>query len=319
MDCWYEYSSRSPSASAYSRPPGSTGRTATGVAKAPPVSTTIARPRAAALTRLWLPDALRLVEVDRARMEVDRRALRRRVELEVLRLRVDEHKVGLVVEHRGEDRLHERGIEGRGHHEQVRDAGGDDVRVVALVRSLRDLRGEVEVAVLRVHLRDGVGLVDELDRRRVRDIGDGAGGQAAVEEERVDLSVAQRVGRVLGVQALRLDVGRRVEAIRLEDPDALGLGPGARGTDRDALALQVGDRVDAAARLGDDVHVVRVHDRDRLRVDLRLRRGEPVLPVDRVVRRVGEGEREVGLAVADELHVVDGGRRGLRARGDLHL
>src|SRR5258708_22586252 len=124
MDCWYEYSYRSPPASAYSRPPGSTRRTATGVAKATPVSTTTARPRATALTPLRLPHALRLVEVDRARMEVDRRALRRRVELEVLRLGVHEHEVGLVVEHRGEDRLHERGIESRGHHEQVRDAGG---------------------------------------------------------------------------------------------------------------------------------------------------------------------------------------------------
>src|SRR5258708_19364337 len=152
MDCWYEYSYRSPPASAYSRPRGWTGGAGAGVAKATPVSTTPARPRATALTPLRLPHALRLVEVDRARMEVDRRALRRRVELEVLRLGVHEHEVGLVVEHRGEDRLHERGIEGRGHHEQVRDAGGHDFRVVPLVRSLRDLRAQAELPLLLVHL-----------------------------------------------------------------------------------------------------------------------------------------------------------------------
>src|SRR5258708_14806666 len=111
MDCWYEYSYRPPSASAYSRPPGSTRRTATGVAKATPVSTTIARPRAAALTPLRLPHALRLVEVAPARMGVDRRALRRRVAPEVLPLGAHEHEGGLVVEHRGVDRLHERAIE----------------------------------------------------------------------------------------------------------------------------------------------------------------------------------------------------------------
>src|SRR5258708_10801580 len=187
MDCWYEYSYRSPPASAYSRPRGSTGRTATGVAKATPVSTTTARPRATALTPLRLPHALGLVEVDRARMEVDRRALRRRVELEVLRLGVHEHEVGLVVEHRGEDRLHERGIEGRGHHEQVRDAGGHDVRVLAPVRSLRELRGEVAVAVPRLHLCDGLSLVGWPHLHRVRDVGDVAGGLAAVAAARLGL------------------------------------------------------------------------------------------------------------------------------------
>src|SRR5216117_4033578 len=105
-------------------------RTATGVANTTPVSATITTPRAIALIPLRLPDALRLIEVDGSRVEVDRRALRRRVELQVLRLRVHERQIGLVVEHRGEYRLHEGRVERRRHDEKVRDTGSHHIGVV---------------------------------------------------------------------------------------------------------------------------------------------------------------------------------------------
>src|SRR5439155_13228065 len=87
----------------------------------------------------------------------------------------------------------------------------------------------------------------------------------------------------------------------------------------DAFAFEVRDRVDTARFLDDEMGEVRVEDRESLRVRGLLRRRERSLAIDRVEGGVGERERDVGLAVADELHVVDGGGRGLRARGGAEL
>src|SRR5438105_1120949 len=92
-----------------------------------------------------LPDALRSVEVDGARVEVDGRALDRGLELQVVRLGVDRGQLRLALEHRRQDRLDEARVESRGHDEEVRDAGDGDVRV-RLIDACRDLRGEVEGA-----------------------------------------------------------------------------------------------------------------------------------------------------------------------------
>ena len=64
---------------------------------------------------------------------------------------------------------------------------------------------------------------------------------------------------------------------------------------------------------------VRVEDRQHFRVGLLLRRHERAGAVHRVVGGVREGERDVGFAVPDELHVVDGGGRRLGARGGPEL
>src|SRR5437879_9682264 len=116
MDCRYEYVSASPSPSdaTNSCVPSPIARTGTGVASATPVSINMIAPITTP-ARLALPDTLRLIEVDRARVERDRRADRRRVELHLLRRGVDDLELALVVEHRGEDRANERGIELRVH------------------------------------------------------------------------------------------------------------------------------------------------------------------------------------------------------------
>ena len=55
-------------------------------------------------------------------MEIDRRADGRGLEGEIARRDVDLHEVGLVVEHRREDRLRKCGIEARRHDQEIRDA-----------------------------------------------------------------------------------------------------------------------------------------------------------------------------------------------------
>src|SRR6185295_1930951 len=105
-------------------------RTATGVARATPVSATITMPRAIALMRLRLPHTFGLIEIDGSGVEVDGGTLRRGVELQVLRLGVHEHQIGLIVEHRGEYRLHEVRVERGRHDKEIGDTGRDDVRGV---------------------------------------------------------------------------------------------------------------------------------------------------------------------------------------------
>src|SRR2546428_8531189 len=60
---------------------------------------------AAADDHLFLPDTLRLIEIDRALVVVDRRADHRGLKHEIVRGCVNLHKIGLVVEHCREDRL----------------------------------------------------------------------------------------------------------------------------------------------------------------------------------------------------------------------
>src|SRR6266568_7330790 len=155
MDWRYEYVRASPSSSgaSTSRAPSPVARTGTGVASATPVTSTApASTRVAA--RLPLPDTLRLIEVDRPGVEGQGRPDRRGRERQLLRGRVDQLEVALVVEHRLQDGLRERGIELRVDHEQVLDAGHRGLGHV-LVRPSRDLHRHVERAVLVGHLLYG--------------------------------------------------------------------------------------------------------------------------------------------------------------------
>src|SRR6266480_5827393 len=103
MDWRYEYwrGSSPVSAPTNSVTPSLTVRTGTGVTSATPAAVTIAAP--SATRALFLPDTLRLIEVDRALVIVDRGAHHRRLERQIVRRRVDLHQVGFVVEHRRED------------------------------------------------------------------------------------------------------------------------------------------------------------------------------------------------------------------------
>src|SRR5437763_5281286 len=143
MDCRYESVSASPSSSdaTNSCVPSPIARTGTGVASATPVRIT----RTAPITtpaRLALPDTLRLIEVDRARVEGDRRADRGRVELHLLGGGVDDLEIALVVEDRREDRANERRVEFRVHYEQILHARHRRLRDI-FVRSRGDLARHV--------------------------------------------------------------------------------------------------------------------------------------------------------------------------------
>src|SRR5256886_5693819 len=177
MDWRYEYWSASAVSSARTNSvvPSLRVRTGTGVASATPAAVTTAatsatrallRPgeagRSRTVTRcgaaddhLFLPDTLRLIKIDRALVVVDRRTDDRRFQGEVIRGGVDLHQIGLVVEHRREDRLGQRRIEARRHDQKVGDSryGHVGSRVVC---GLRDLDREVEVSIFRRHLLDAV-------------------------------------------------------------------------------------------------------------------------------------------------------------------
>src|SRR5687768_17321242 len=180
MDCTYAYLMRSSSSGTSRRTASpSRRRTGTGAASATPVPTSTNNASATAALRSPLPRTLVLVIADRAGVVVDGRAFDGRLELQVLRLRVDGLELRAAVEQRLEDRVGERFVEVIGDDEQVRRAGDLDVCLV-LVRALRDRPDEVVRAVRRRHLGDGVRVREEvhLHVRRVHEVGDGRGREA---------------------------------------------------------------------------------------------------------------------------------------------
>ena len=171
------------------------------------------------------------------------------------------------------------------------------------------------VAVVLVQERQGVGVGHQLDGPAGGrgEVEDGAGGDAAAPEERVDLVVLEGVNRLRGPEALLPDVGVRVEADRLEHAQGGDLGAAARRPRRHDAVAQVGDGLDALALEGHELVQVVVEHREGPRRH-RAEVGERPPPLRRVVERVGEDERQVGAPVRDELQVVDGPRGDLGRR-----
>ena len=110
-------------------------------------------------------------------------------------------------------------------------------------------------------------------------------------------------------EALALHVLVLVQARRLDDAEPHHFGGAAARAGGDALALQVRHLGDAGALDRHHVHAVRVQHHERARGNRFA--GELVFALDRVDRRIGLGQGDVGLAGADQLQVGD------RAAGDL--
>jgi hypothetical protein len=124
--------------------------------------------------------------------------------------------------------------------------------------------------------------------------------QATGEEERVDGPGLQRRRRVVETELERLEIAGRVDVLGTEQTLRGADRAALLGTDRDPLALEAGERGDAAVGAHDEVQVVVVqpHERHHLAV------------CGVVGRRVGLGEPDLRLALRDEAKV-------LRRRGGL--
>ena len=182
------------------------------------------------------------------------------LELEVLRFLVHADQLVAVLEHRLDDV-----VGGLLVHVLVRDQQVHHRRLLGCRRPCPCRRPsammscDVEVAVLLVHRRHQVGVVDHLDlhARRVGEVGHRRGRQAADPEEGVDLAVLERVHRLGDAEALALHVLVLVEAGRLDDAERHHLGGAAARAGGDALALEVGHLGDAGALDRHHVHAVR--------------------------------------------------------------
>src|SRR3954465_15101633 len=177
-------------------------------------------------------DALLGEVLDRARMPWNRRGIGLLVlHRDVLRLFVRADQLVALVEERLDDVIGHLVVHALVRDEQVVHRGDLVVGVHALVDVLRNGVLDVQVAVLLVHLRHRVGVVDQLDlhARCAGEVGDRRGGQAANPEEGVDLAVLQRVGRFGDAEALTLHVLVLVEPRRLDDAKRHYLGSAAAG------------------------------------------------------------------------------------------
>src|SRR5690606_1877341 len=158
----------------------------------------------------------------------------------------------------------------------------------------------------------------QADRVRLGQAHHGAGGHAARPEARVDGAVAQRVGGLVRAQALDRSEVVVGDAHGLQDRVRRDLGAGAGSAHRDALAAQVGEAVDVRVGPRYHVHGVRVGHRDGPEVrELRQVAAGPEVAGALVggEDRVGERERQVGVAARDERDVVHRGVRGLHRGG----
>ena len=189
----------------------------------------------------------------------------------------------------------------------------DDVAIclVAGIAAALDAALAVELAVFLVHLVDDVGVVDQLhlDAGRDGETADSGGWNAADPEERVDAAVGDGIDGFDDAEPLAMQVLVLVEANGLDGAGGHDLGGAARRAGRDALALEIGERLDAGAFDGHDMHAVGIDDQQRLQRYLVVL--EFVLALNRIHRCIGHGEAEVALAGRDQLDVVH------RAAGDL--
>ena len=222
--------------------------------------------------RRLLQHALFLVELLGARMERNAGARRRQRRHDRLALGVArvELLARVVVPHRLRDLVDQRvGLLGRRH--PLRADGDRLDGVHALVRIGRNGVGREEPILLQ-HLVD-LGARDrhELDAAARRgELGDRAGRIAADEEERVEAAVLHLVAGLVGLQVLGLDVLFGDPVGRENDP-RIDQRARARLVERHALALEIGDALDAGALARDDMDGLGIEIRDEAKVsDLRL-------------------------------------------------
>ncbi|MNZ58502.1 hypothetical protein D3C78_765140 [compost metagenome] len=199
-------------------------------------------------------------------------------------------------------------------HQDVGDRHGGHVGALAVVGAGRDHAGLVGRAADLFHHfggnrheghRHGGGQV--ADRRHAQARGLQGGVQLAV------LDQLHRLGEGHELDATHVLVG---EPGGLEDGPRVQLGTGLGGADRDALALEVGQGLDAGVGAGDDLDVVRIGAGDGAQLGQRRLEAGVLDALPGIIYRVGQREAQLaatGLQQVEVLHRGLGGlHRGLR-------
>src|SRR4029079_5872890 len=261
--------------------------------------------------------AMRGHVLHRARMPRDRRIGFDLVfEREVLGLAMHRDEVRLLVEDRLDDVV---GVLIRHLGVRDQDIPHDGVLVVRRLPGVSarfDGAPGIEVALLGVHLRGKIGVIDELQlhagrgakvsHRRCR--------QTADPEERIDLVVLECVHRLGNTEPLAFHVLVLVESGRLDHPEAHHLGGTAARTGGDALALEIGHLLDAHPFDRHHVHLVRI--KHHQRADRNLGALELVLSFVGIERRIHHRERNFAAPGINQLEIVDRAAGDFRGRLD---
>ncbi len=113
---------------------------------------------------------------------------------------------------------------------------------------------------------------DDVDRHRGREVADRGDAEAGRLQRGVELAVLDQLDQLGEGQVLDLAEVVVAHAGGGEDRAGVELGAGGRRADRQALALEVGERLDAGLLAGDDLDVVRDRSR-RCRAACRACRG----------------------------------------------
>ena len=175
--------------------------------------------------------------------------------------------------------------------------------ILALVGAGGDRLGEIgRVADLGDDVRRDR---DDGDRHRAREIADRGDAEAGRLKRGVELPVFHQLDRLAERQILDRHhvVG---ETGGLKYPARVDLGARPRRADGDALALEIGERLDAGVLGGDDLDVVRINRRDGAEfVELR---GEAHVRLALPGEAHGIGERKCDLAATglQQVEVLDG-------------
>ena len=194
--------------------------------------------------------------------------------------------------------------------QEIADGCRLDVRGLALIGAGRNGHGEIGRADLR---GDVGGHGNDDDRQRGREVADRGDAEAGRLQGRVELAVLDQLDRLGEGQIFDLAEILVFHAGGGEDGAGVELGAGGRRADGQALALEVGKRLDAGLLGGDDLDVVRIDGGDAAQfVELAGKAGLGVA-FRRELDGIAERKGDLALALLQEVEVLD---RGL---GRLHL
>jgi DNA-binding CsgD family transcriptional regulator len=192
---------------------------------------------------------------------------------------------------------------GRTRDEHVRHHNRRHGSALAVVRVGRDLAGGVELTMGLGEPGGGVSGWYDHHLAAGGVLGQGARRQASGPEAGVDRSVSQRGNGVIDPELLAVDVRVGIDPADLQDAQGNDLRAGSWRPERYPLPAQAIDVADAGLGARHELGVVIVEAPQG--ACLHRRAIERLATFDRVRGRVGQGERDVGRAGRDQLHVVD--------------
>src|SRR5690554_1851368 len=140
------------------------------------------------------------------------------------------------------------------------------------------------------------------DGARCRQAHDRAGWGANAPETRINVAVAQGVGRLVKVKTLCAEIVLG-DAVAFENGTRVDFGSATRGTDRYALALEVLQRLDIAVAREHDLNHVRVNGSQSTGVFDLATAFELALTVVCLVGGVCQNQSHTGVTTMDQGHV----------------